>query len=72
MKDTEHHEFTRSKSSWESSILMIDEKMINDPLNGSGLKELASSFLPYQKGKYHFIFNSNKIEKDGVVRLLEF
>ena len=68
--DYERHRTSRIlqdlKAVGESSILMIDEKMINDPLNGSAKGIMIFSSYSYQKGKYHFIFNSNKIEKDGV------
>lgn len=72
--DYERHRTSRIlqdlKAVGESSILMIDEKMINDPLNGSAKGIMIFSSYSYQKGKYHFIFNSNKIEKDGVAPII--
>ncbi len=52
--DYERHRTSRIlqdlKTVGESSILMIDEKMINDPLNGSAKGIMIFSSYSYQKG----------------------
>lgn len=58
------------KAVGESSILMIDEQMVLDPANGSAKGIMIFSSYSYTKGKYRFVFNSNKIEKDGIAPIL--
>lgn len=48
-----------------SSIIMFDEKMIDDPKNGKMKGILIFSDFSYEVGKYHFTFNSSKTNWSG-------
>lgn len=48
-----------------STILMFDEKMVEDPKNGKVKGVLVFSDYSYEVGKYHFTFNSSKTSWGG-------